>query len=239
LYLELSYQCLAGVFKNVRLWDCNYGYGKNFPSFFCLFPLNDAPYTAVYEEQEVFCALHDYLKHAQGVEILPSVSMLIAEYIRYLVDRAIYYYPPMLPKEMLSDDIKVGELDPSLWIALEDMHDGWEQSGQVGQEVYGAGNAFGILPRHYMRVPGENFMIFVDYPTASFTATKGKPISFSVLGDKRMTCRLSVIKMDQHELPDFKITVKGEADELKAQPTKEGHLQYTLNGDSKVHISWK
>jgi hypothetical protein len=239
LYLELSYQCLAGVFKNVRLWDCNYGYGKNFPSFFCLFPLNDAPYTAAYEEQEVFCALHDYLKHAQGVDILPSISMLIAEFIRYLVDRAMFYYPTMLPKEMLSDEVKIGEVDPNLWIALEDMHDGWEQSGQVGQEVYGAGNAFGILPRHYLRVPGENFMIFVDYPTSSFTATKGKPISFSILGDKRMTCRLSVVKMDQHKLPHFKITVKGEADELKGHPTKDGHLQYTLNGDSKVNISWK
>ncbi|RZL14937.1 MAG: hypothetical protein EOO89_15355, partial [Pedobacter sp.] len=86
LYLDLSYMCLASIFRNTQLWDCNYGYGKNCPKFFSLYPLNDAPYTAVYEEQEVFCALHDYLKHAQGVEILPSVRLLIAEFIRYLVD---------------------------------------------------------------------------------------------------------------------------------------------------------
>jgi len=55
-YLNLSYMCLAGIFRNTQLWDCNYGYGKNFPRFFALYPLNDAPYTAVYEEQEVFCA---------------------------------------------------------------------------------------------------------------------------------------------------------------------------------------
>jgi len=104
-----------------------------------LFPVNDAPYTAVYEEQEVFCALHDYLLLADGMEILPSVSLLIAAYLRYLVDRAVYYYPPMLPKEILADKAKIGELNLDLWMALEDMQDGWEKCGQVGQEVYGAG----------------------------------------------------------------------------------------------------
>jgi hypothetical protein len=30
-YKELSYLCLSNLFNNVRLWDCNYGYGRNFP----------------------------------------------------------------------------------------------------------------------------------------------------------------------------------------------------------------
>src|SRR6201996_9622533 len=47
VYLDLSYLALANVFKNTQLWDCNYGYGKNLPTFFALFPLSDAPYTAV------------------------------------------------------------------------------------------------------------------------------------------------------------------------------------------------
>jgi hypothetical protein len=238
LYKQLSYLCLANVFKNVRLWDCNYGYGKNFPSFFCLFPLSDAPYTAVYEEQEVFCALHDYLKHAEGVDILPSVSLLIAEYIRYLVDRAMYYYPTMLPKEMLSDEVKTGEVDPNLWIALEDMHDGWEKSGEVGQEVYGAGNAFGILPRHYLRVPGESFMIYVDYPTSSFTAKKGKPLKFNLLGDSRLTSRLAIVKMDDNKLPNFKVFAGGKKDEIEGKTTRSGNIEYTINGGQSVQISW-
>ncbi|HMK07233.1 MAG TPA: hypothetical protein VK476_06865, partial [Flavobacterium sp.] len=60
-YLRLSYSCLAGVFKNTAIWDCGYGYGKHFPNFFGVFPLNDAPYTAAYEELEVYAALHHYL----------------------------------------------------------------------------------------------------------------------------------------------------------------------------------
>jgi len=237
LYLNLSYLCIANVFKNVRLWDCNYGYGRNFPSFFALFPLNDAPYTAVYEEQEVFCALHDYLRHAEGEDILPSVSLLAAEYIRYLVDRAVYYYPPMLPKEMLSDEVKIGEVDPNLWIALEDMHDGWEKCGSVGQEVYGAGNAFGILPRHYYRVPGEAFLIYTDYPTANFTAKKGKPVSFVIKGDNRINCRMMIVQQGEKKLPAFKVTLHDNK-EIKGKPVKGGHLEYILSGDQQVKIKW-
>lgn len=237
-YKELSYLCLANVFKNVRLWECDYGYGKNVPAFFSLFPLNDAPYTAVYEEQEVFCALHDYLKHAEGEDVLPSVSLLIAEYIKYLVHRAIYYYPTMLPKEMLADEVKIGEVDPNLWIALEDLHDGWEKSGEVGQEVYGAGNAFGILPRHYLMIPGEDFMIYVDYPTSSFTARKGKPVNFTILGDSRLVCRLVMVKMTDKKLPKFTVTAKGQKEELKGTTAGKGNIEYALNGGQAVSISW-
>jgi hypothetical protein len=237
VYKDLSYLCLANVFRNTRLWDCNYGYGKNFPSFFALFPLNDAPYTAAYEEEEVFCAFHDYLRHAKGIDIHSSVRLLVAEFIRFLIERAVYYYPTMLPKEMLSETPKIGELDPNLWIALEDMHDGWEQCGTVGQEVYGAGNAFGILPRHYMRVPGEDFMIFTDYPTYGFSATKGKPISFHLAGDGRIQCRMMVVKTGKAKLPELKVQI-GNQKEVKGQQVKDGHLEYIVPGDERVKIAW-
>jgi hypothetical protein len=236
VYKELSYLALANVMKNVRLWDCNYGYGKNFPSFFCLFPLNDAPYTAAYEEQEVFCAFHDYLKHAEGQEILPAVRLLLAEYIRYMVDRAVFYYPTMLPKEMLSEEVKTGEVDPNLWIALEDIHDGWEKSGEVGQEVYGAGNAFGILPRHYMQVKGQPFMIYTDYPTYGFSAKKSKPAKFTLAGDGRLNARLLLVKTNKGQMPKF--TVTAAKVELDGKKNNDGHLEYLVPGDSEINIKW-
>lgn len=238
IYLNLSYMCLAGIFRNTQLWDCNYGYGKNIPTFFALFPLNDAPYTAVYEEQEVFCALHDYLKHAEGIDILPSVSLLIAEYIRYLVDRAVYYYPPVLPAEMMEEKPKIGEVDQKLWIALEDLQDGWLKSGSVGQEVYGAGNAFGILPRHYLRVPGQHFMVYVDYPTSGFSARKGQNIHFMVLGDERLSCRMMIVKTGNKKLPEFKVLVDGAAEPFKSQQAEGGNLAYSINGNKNISISW-
>lgn len=237
VYKELSYLCIANIMQNTSLWDCNYGYGKNYPSFFRLFPLNDAPYTAAYEEEEVFCAFHDYLKHAEREEILPSLRLLMAEYIRYLVDRAIYYYPPMLPKEMLSEEVKTGEVDPDLWIALEDMHDGWEKSGAVGQEVYGAGNAFGILPRHYMQVDDQPFMIYTDYPTYGFSPKKHRPANFKLAGDGRLDARLLIVKKDKGKMPEFQ--VKAGKKLIKGTKTKDGHLEFIVPGDSHIHIDWK
>lgn len=237
-YLDLSYLCLANIFRNVRLWDCNYGYGKNFPSFFTLFPLNDAPYTAVYEEQEVFCALHDYLIHAEGIKILPSVFLLCAEYIRYLVYRAVYYYPPMLSKDMLEEKPKIGELDQNLWIALEDLHDGWEKSGAVGQEVYGAGNAFGILPRHYFKVKDHDFMIFVDYPIGGFSAKKERKLSFHIKGDGRIMCRMAIVAGAKEKLPAFTVKIKRLKEAIEGKRMKGGHMEYQLCGCDSVEITW-
>lgn len=93
--------------------------------------------------------------------------------------------------------------------------DGWSKSGTVGQEIYGAGNAFGILSRHYLQVPGEEFMRYIDYPNSGFTATKGKNIHFNILGDKSQSCRCSLRKenLSWHDLHHFvqfknKITYK-------------------------------
>ena len=98
--------------------------------------------------------------NAEDEQILPSVSLLVPEFLRYVLHRMAYYYPPNLPKEMLSAEVKTGQVDHKLWIAIEDIHDGWEQSGTVGQEVYGAGVAFGVVPRHFYKVPNEDFIVY-------------------------------------------------------------------------------
>lgn len=236
VYLDLAYLCIANIFKNFQLWDCNYGYAENYPTFFAMFPLNDAPYTAAYEEQEVFAALHNWLLYADDIEILPSVNLLIPEFLKYIVNRAAYYYPPNLPKEMLSDEVKTGQVDHKLWIAIEDIHDGWEQSGTVGQEVYGAGVAFGIVPRHFYRVPKHDFIVFLDYPTVDFKYRNGR-ISFRVKGDGKLSCRMMVIKTHKSSLPEFK--VKANNEELQSINSNADHIEYTVNGCQIITINWK
>ncbi|RBQ11779.1 hypothetical protein [Pedobacter miscanthi] len=239
IYLNLSYRCLASIFQNVQLWDCGYGLAKHFPTFFALFPLADAPYTAAYEEQEVFCALHDYLQHAEGITIEASVRLLCAEYIRYLVDRAAYYYPPMLPKEVISKEVKTGEVDPDLWIALEDLQDGLKQSGSVGQEVYGAGNAFGILPRHFIRPQNECFLIFTDYPFAALRKSE-HAVDFHLLGDKRLDCSVRIVSQgDQDEFENLDFQLKGAAGKFQTAKGKKNELEATVKGDARLQINWK
>jgi hypothetical protein len=235
IYLDLTYLCLANIFKNFQLWDCNYGYAKAYPTFFAMFPLNDAPYTAAYEEQEVFAAMHNLLLYAENEEILPSVNLLVPEFLKYIVDRAPYYYPPNLPNKMLSDEVKTGQVDHKLWIAIEDIHDGWERSGAVGQEVYGAGVAFGIIPRHFYKVPTEDFMIYLDYPTAEFKHRKNS-VSFKIKGDKRLDCRMRILAGNK-KLPDLLVNCKDEV--LKNKSVNHGDLEYIIAGDQAIKITWK
>jgi len=238
-YLDLSYACLASIFKNVQLWDCNYGNAKHFPTFFAVFPLSDAPYTAAYEEQEVYSTLHGYLLESADVEILPSVRLLLSEFVRHAIGRMPYYLPPMLPEEILAEEIKTGEIDPALWVPLEDIHDGWERSGEVGQEVYGACIAFGIVPRQYIKIPGIETNIFIDYPITDIEKQDGKSVKFKVLGDGRMNCRLIIF--NQEETAKWKVAVKQDpkdkAEVLPVQKQEENQLEYQLTGDCVVEIS--
>lgn len=238
-YLNISYVFIASIFKNVQLWDCNYGYGKNLPTFFAIFPLSDAPYTAAYEEQEVHAGLLEYIAEADKIDLPHSIRLLIAEFIRYTVARIPYYYPPMLPADMLSEEVKTGEVDPKLYVPLEDIHDGWEKSGEVGQEVYGSGIAFGITPRQYCRVDGEDFMIYSDYPIAGYKVVKGKSIRFKILGDSRLHCEMRILKLSRAKLPSFEVSIATAKEPLKSITDKNGGLIYKLNGDQQLTITWK
>jgi hypothetical protein len=237
-YLNISYVFIASIFKNVQLWDCNYGYGKHFPTFFAIFPLSDAPYTAAYEEQEVHAGLLEYIAEAEGIELLPSIRLLVAEFIRYTVTRISSYYPPLLPTDMLSEEVKTGEIDTKLFVPLEDIHDGWEKSGAVGQEVYGSGIAFGILPRQYYKVPGGDFMIYLDYPVADYQVKEGKSARFRLLGDSRLSCQMRIIKKGRAKLPQFEVRIKSAKQPIEGKPVDKGAMIYTLPGDQQVSIKW-
>lgn len=239
LYLNLSYVCLASIFLNVSLWECDYGFAKDYHTFFSLFPLSNAPYTAVYEEQEVCASLYKYV--LDGSDILPSLRMLLPEYVRFMAHRTHSYYPPNLPKEMLSQQPRMGQLDPDMWIPLEDLQDGLEPSGQVGQEVYGAGLAFGVLIRHYHRLPEEPFTLYIDYPISRLRRSSGKKISFQIHGDTRLHCRLRIIAKPGESLPVFRVLAGGSRmkQTYEGKRTAEGHMEYTLPGNQKVEITWK
>lgn len=245
LFLDLSHLCIAAVMKNVQLWECNYGNARHYPTFFAVYPLKDAPYTAAYEEQEVFSAFHEFLQEAEGVEeVLPSVRMLLAECLRNTINRVAFYYPPMLPREVIAEgkDVKTGEIDPNLWIALEDLQDGWNRSGQVGQEVYGAGVAFGIVPRQYHKVPQGGFMLFADYPAGNFRKMKHS-LTFQLKGGSSMRCRIAILPIKEG-LPAPTVRVEAgkssrHRKEIASLSSIKGkHAEYSINGNSSVKITW-
>lgn len=236
VFLEISYLCIANLFKNMWIWECDCGYAKHYSTFFAVFPLQDAPYTAVYEEAECFCALHRYLQLAKTTDLPPAFRILLPEFIRYMLHRAVYYYPPALPEACLAKDIKTGELAKNMWIPVEDLRDGWEQSGSVGQEVYGAGLSFSLVPRHYCPIPDTSLLLFADYPITGFTEST-KNISFRLTGHKSMSCELRIIPQHQDEpMPPFRVTAGKTT--ITGNCQENGHLLFRLPGDQQVNISW-
>ena len=235
LYLKLSYCCIAGLMRNVSLWDCRYGNIQEFPNFFAIYPLNDAPYTAAYEEFEVFYGIHHYLKETRELPIPQSIKLLLSEFIRYATGRLVYYFPAMLPEDAISDEVKTGEIDRDLWVPLEDIQDGWEPSGTVGQEVYGAGLAFGIVPRQYFRLGYEEVMIFVDYPVTSFRKS-GRSVTFRTLGLEESECNLRLIGAGRDQLKQISVEIKSGRSYVPAEKKKAATFQ--LRGGSLIRIRW-
>ncbi len=236
LYLDLGYLFIANVFRNVALWDSWYGHGVHFPLFFAVFPLSDAPYTAVYEEVEVFSAIHEFLEQADEVPIPRAFALLLAEFIRYALHRMVYYYPTVLPGHMLADDVKTGEVDRKLWVPLEDIYPEWEKSGTVGQEVYGAGFPFAIVSRHFFRIADEAYMLFVNYPVSGLVIERER-VSVKVLGDERLSCKLYVVKLANSE--SLEITVSGERQAaIEPQAVDDLVRCYDVWGDQHVVLHW-
>ena len=239
LFLDLSFVIIANIFNNMWLWECNYGYARDYKTFFALFPLKDAPYTAVYEEIEAIAAFHDYLSYLDG-SAPESLKILIPEFIRVLMDKGAFYYPPILPEEMIAQEPRTGEIDKKLWIPLEDIHDGREQAGQVGQEIYGAGLPFGLVPRHYHRMSDDGFMIYVEYPTMEYRQEEEGRISFRVFGDPRLSCRMRIMPIGRRSLPKFEAEseIEGMRTPLKCLKTEEGHFEYEVYGGHTVSLMW-
>ncbi|HEY1680596.1 MAG TPA: hypothetical protein VGF98_03010 [Candidatus Tumulicola sp.] len=238
-YLELSEFCLANIFDNMWLWECDYGKAQYYTTFFGLFPLHDAPYLAAYEEMETQAKFHDYLALG-GAGIRPSVRLLLAEYQKYSLDRGWFYYPDALPVDGVAEKSRNGKVERALSIPLEDLQDGAKLSGEVGQELYGSGLPFVYSGRHYTLVNSANCMIFCSYPIYDFATKKrgnATLASFHVGGDTRGECRLRVIPIDAEKpaLPHL-VTKRGQSSRLKGTTSVEGHATYDCNGDTRYEI---
>jgi len=242
IFLDISYLCIAGIMRNVQLWECNYGNAKSFDNFFGIFPLNDAPYKAAYEEMEVYAALNDYIKEAVAMKapILPSVMLLLPELVRYSVSRLPSYYPPLLPEDILSKEVKTGEVDPKLWIPVEDLQDGWENHGQVGQEVYGAGVGFGVVPRQYLKVEDADFIIFTEYPISKPVKAGNNSISFYIIGSDLFSSSLIIIPENKQVERKVSVLVQENKKDSALKPTKSSpkSTEYKLNGGQKITVKW-
>jgi hypothetical protein len=236
-YLALSEVCMANIFDNMWLWQCEYGNARHFPTFFGMFPLRDAPYLAPYEELEAHAKFHEFLELG-GDDLRPSLKLLLAEYQRYALDRCWFYYPDALPVDAIAEKVRNGLIERGLSVPLEDLQDGRESCGQVGQEVYGAGLPFVMTSRHYMRLDGTGMLAFCDYPMYAFEATPGGG-SWRVGGDPRGSCLLRVIPAEMSAAPraiSASVRAGSVAVPVHGKLSAEGHAVFALRGGQTVEI---
>lgn len=232
-YLDYSELCLGNLLRNTGIWQRGYGNSKAYPTFFCLYPLVDAPYTAVFEEQETLASFHRYLRlaHAEKAPVSKDLQALLAEYSQYASCRLAYYLPPLLPQDILAPKVKTGYLDAELWIPIEDMGDGWEAVGQVGQEVYGAGFLFQLIKYHYLSLDDTTSCCYIGYPHLEI-ARKDQQVKLQVFGSSEYSCLVQLYGMKSNT---YTVTLQ---DGSHHDLTKDNN-SLKIKGAQEITIKWK
>jgi hypothetical protein len=182
-------------------------------------------------------------------DILPSLRILLCEYCKYLIDRAWYHYPGELPKDMIAEKPQSGVINRELAIPLEDMYEGWQKAGQVGQQVYGAAAPFVFATRHCHRIDGVDFIIHCNYPIHGFAVRrrKGRPIKrvgavhFNLVGDPRCRANIHIVPDDYVALPEIVVKAgRGSKSQIvEGERTDTGNLKFEIPGDADVSVTWK
>jgi hypothetical protein len=131
VYLEQSYVYLASFFHNSVMWESRLNLAENYTTFMGVTCLQDAPYMAIYECFDSFAAFERYLGDS-GPDLEPAARMLIAEYCKYALSRAWYYYPDALPAKVISPEQREtnGHIDRKLSFPLEDLYPAGELAGR-------------------------------------------------------------------------------------------------------------
>jgi hypothetical protein len=122
----------------------------------------------------------------------PTVEKLVAEFVKHTLLTIPNSLPPFLPDGAATEHPAayetVTENDLSLFIPLEDLRDGWNVSGAIGQEVYGAGMAPAMAALALVEVaPG--LVVYSGYPvvriegtTITFAGAAGTQAPVAVIG---------------------------------------------------------
>jgi hypothetical protein len=188
LYLSVVNRAVANLMRLSWIWECDYGWMKvaeeELPAdarwgafiprtFFGLNPTQQSAVITAKEQYEAWVYLTETLQRTHG-ELDPTVEKLVAEFVKHTLLTVPFSLPPFLPPGAATEHPAayetVTENDLSLFIPLEDLRDGWDVSGAIGQEVYGAGMAPTMAALSLVEVaPG--LVVYSGYPVVKVEGT--------------------------------------------------------------------
>jgi hypothetical protein len=174
-WLDYAYGPIANLMRLSWLHEVDYGPAAAARTFFGLAPTQQAAAITAKEQYETWIYLTEFLRLAHG-RVDPDVEKLVAESTYHTLVTLASSLPPLLPAGVATErpsaypTVSTNRLD--LHIPLEDMRDGRETWGVIGQEVYGAGMAptFAALA-YYSPAPGVT--IYSGYPPADMSQEGG------------------------------------------------------------------
>lgn len=239
VYLEQSYVYLASFFHNSAIWESDIELAVHYRTFLGVTCLQDAPYMAIYECFDSYAAFERYLDDS-GPDLEPAARMLIAEYCKYALDRAWYYYPDALPPEAVSPKQREsnGHVDRTLSFPLEDLYPDGQPAGQVGQEIYGAGAAFIFATRAFHHVEGAPFRLYCDHFVRASESTGDRALTITLDGGETCTAGLSLVRLKRRKLPKARVVTVG-GDVLRPHSVSGDRMDYRVPANGRLVLTWE
>ncbi|MBN9564271.1 MAG: hypothetical protein J0H14_26625 [Alphaproteobacteria bacterium] len=238
VYLEQSYVYLASFFHNCQLWESEIELAVHYRNFLGATCLQDAPYMAMYECFESFAAFQRYLDDS-GPELDPAAKMLVAEYCRFALDRAWFYYPDALPPEAISEKQREhnGHINRKLSFPLEDLYADGQKAGQVGQEIYGAGAAFVFAVRAFHNIEGASFRLYCDHFVSTMERVNDRCVAVALHGGERSTASLSLVRLPRQR-PHGTTVMTSDGTPVKPQRRAPDRVDYRVPANGRILVSW-
>ncbi len=139
-FIEKSYLPFANIMTLCWLWECDYGFASEYPTFFGLVPMREAAVITMMEQHHSWYYLREY-RLLCGDQLPIAIQTLLDGFLSYTPVVLKYSLPPFLPSAAITSAPTIyGSYNvASFYIPLEDLRDGWQQSGSLGQQIYGAG----------------------------------------------------------------------------------------------------
>ena len=236
-YLAQSYVYVASFLHNCEIWESQLGHAVHYSNFLGVTCLHDAPYMALYECFESYAGFEEFL-HLSGPDLDPAARMLVSEYCKYGVDRAWFYFPDVLPPEMLHDgDHQSGVIKRELSFPLEDLYGDGQPAGKVGQEIYGCGAAFVYATRSHHNVENAPFRLFCNLFVHAIERTADKALSIQLDGGETCTATLSLVRLKGRRLPQAKLmTASGDA--LRPRKDDKDRVDFRVPAKGRLILTW-
>jgi hypothetical protein len=239
VYLQQSYVYLGSFFHNCQIWESKLGLAVHYSNFLGVTCLQDAPYMAIYECFDSFAAFEHCLADS-GPDLEPAARMLIAEYCKYALYRAWFYYPDALPPAAIAEEQREnnGHIDRKLSFPLEDLYADGQRAGQVGQEIYGCGAAFTFATRAFHHVDGAPFRLYCDHFVRALERTGERTLRITLDGGETCTAGLSLVRLKRRKLTKSTVsTVDG--DVRRPHDASAERIDYRVPATGRIVVSWE